>query len=86
QLKLLRSLQEEVNKRTEDFRRKHPNLDGLDAKQRGELDDVRREQKEVADLLEQMSRPPGEVPDDEKPDEPKKEEPKKGELKKGEER
>lgn len=71
QLKLLRSLQEEVNRRTEDFRRKNPNLEGLDAKGRAELDDIRREQKEVADLLEQMTRPPGEMPNPEAKDDKK---------------
>ncbi|MFQ3591711.1 MAG: hypothetical protein SNJ82_00780, partial [Gemmataceae bacterium] len=60
QLKLLRNLQEEVNRRTADFSRRHPNLENLDAKAQAELDELRRDQKEVADLLEQMTRPPGE--------------------------
>jgi hypothetical protein len=60
QLKLLRNLQEEVNKRTVDFTRRNPNLENLEPKAKAELDDLRREQKEVADLLEQMTRPPGE--------------------------
>lgn len=60
QLKLLRNLQEEVNRRTADFTRRHPNVENLDPKAQAELDDLRREQKEVADLLEQMTRPPGE--------------------------
>jgi hypothetical protein len=60
QLRLLRNLQEEINKRTSDFARRHPNLENLQPKAQAELDDIRREQKEVADLLEQMTRPPGE--------------------------
>src|SRR5262249_28774805 len=51
QLRLLRSLQKEVNDRTEAFRKKHPDLDKLGPKEKAELQEIRREQKEVADLL-----------------------------------
>lgn len=59
QLKLLRSLQKEVNDRTTEFAKKHPNPGALDAKAKAELQEVRREQKEVADLLERLTQPLG---------------------------
>jgi peptidoglycan hydrolase CwlO-like protein len=77
-----------VNRRTEDFRRRNPNVENLENKAKTELDEIRREQKEVADLLEQLTRPPGEMPDEkkdeEKKDDDKKEE--KKERKKGDEK
>ena len=57
QLKLLRSLQQEVNERTAAFRQKYPNLEALDQAGKTELQDLQREQKEVADLLERLIRP-----------------------------
>lgn len=60
QLKLLRAMQKEVNDRTAEFTKKHPNLDQLNDKDRAELLEIRREQKEVADLLERLTSPPGE--------------------------
>jgi hypothetical protein len=76
QLKLLRAMQEEVNKKTAEFRKEHPDLDDLKEAEKRELDDIRREQREVADLLEKMTRPPGEMDDekDEKKKDDKKEE------------
>ncbi len=65
QLKLLRSMQKEINERTEAFKKKHPVAAKLLPKEKIELQDIRREQKEVADLLEQLNRPPGEDPDEE---------------------
>ena len=65
QLKLLRSMQKEVNERTEAFKKAHPDLTKLGPKDKAELQEIRREQKEVADLLEQLSRPPDEEPDPE---------------------
>jgi hypothetical protein len=66
QLKLLRALQKEVNDRTKAFTEKHPDPSKLDAKARAELQEIQREQKEVADLLEHLTRPPGEeaMPDE----------------------
>jgi hypothetical protein len=63
QLKMLRSMQKEVNERTEAFRKKHPNPERLLPKEKAELQEIRREQKEVADLLERLTQPPGEEPD-----------------------
>lgn len=63
QLKLLRALQKEVNDRTEDFRKKHPNADNLGPKEKAELQEILQEQKEVADLLKRYIRPAGDEPD-----------------------
>jgi hypothetical protein len=75
QLKLLRALQKEVNDKTKAFQEKHPDLNDLDAKAKAELQDIRREQKEVADLLEQLTRPAGEepLPDEDEEDKGEKE-------------
>ncbi len=56
QLKLLRSLQQEVSKRTEEFGRQHPNAKELTDKEKSDLQTLRRDQEEVADLLEEMTR------------------------------
>ena len=61
-LKLLRSLQKEVNDRTKAFMERHPDPKKLGPKEKAELQEIRREQKEVADLLEQLTRPAGEEP------------------------
>lgn len=60
QLKLLRAMQAEVNERTEAFRKAHPDLALLDKKAQAELQTIRRDQKEVADLLEALMKPAGE--------------------------
>jgi DNA repair exonuclease SbcCD ATPase subunit len=65
QLKLLKTMQKEVNERTAAFKKKHPNLANLNAKEKTELQDIRREQKEVADLLDRLTQPPGDDPEDE---------------------
>jgi hypothetical protein len=77
QLKLLRHMQKEVKDRTEAFHKKHPNLDALNPRQKKELDGIRREQKEIADLLEELLRPAGE--DGGEKDEPEKKDEKKDE-------
>lgn len=68
QLKLLRTLQKEVNDKTEEFRRKHPNPENVGPKEKAELQEIRQEQKEIADLVERYARAGGEDPD---PDAPK---------------
>ena len=65
QLKLLRAMQMEVNERTDAFSKKNPDLGKLDDKQKSELQIIRRDQKEVADLLDELMRPAGEPADDE---------------------
>ena len=57
QLKLLRQMQAEVNKRTEDFRKAHPDPAKLDEKGKAELQDVRRSQQEIAELLDELIEP-----------------------------
>src|SRR5262249_10793283 len=54
QLKLLRKLQQDVNERTEVFKREHPDLKQLVDKDKLELDSIRKEQRDVADLLEEL--------------------------------
>ncbi len=56
QLRLLRRMQKEVNDRTEAFNKNRPDREKLGAKEKAELESVRRDQKEVADLLEELSR------------------------------
>jgi hypothetical protein len=54
QLKLLRAMQEDVNKRTEAFRKAHPDLDNLTEKEKTELATIRRDQQDIAGLLEEL--------------------------------
>lgn len=57
QLKALRSLQQEVNDRTSDFSRKHPDRDQLSKDEQQELAKLQKDQQEVADLLEDLLAP-----------------------------
>jgi hypothetical protein len=57
QYKLLRSLQAEVNQRTEEFARKHPDASRMTERDQAELQGLRREQKEIADLLDELAQP-----------------------------
>jgi DNA repair exonuclease SbcCD ATPase subunit len=57
QLKLLRQMQVDVNKQTEDFRKAHPDLTKLDDKSKTELQQIRRAQQEVAELLDELLDP-----------------------------
>src|SRR5262249_33861605 len=54
QLKLLRAMQEDVNERTEAFRKAHPDLDNLTEKEKTELATIRRDQQDIAGLLEEL--------------------------------
>ena len=63
-------MQNEVNARTEAFRKAHPDPAKLAPKQQAELQDIRREQKEVGDLLALLTRTADDEPD-EKPMPPK---------------
>jgi hypothetical protein len=60
QYKMLRDMQADVNRRTEAFRKKHPDLEALDEKQKNELQSLRRDQQDVRELLDEMNRPAGE--------------------------
>ncbi len=60
QLKLLRDLQKDVNERTETFRKQHPDLKTLEAKDKNELSAIRKDQQDVAELIDELTRPAGE--------------------------
>lgn len=64
QYKLLRAMQAEVNQRTEEFSRQHPDSKKLTEADQAELQTLRRDQQEVADLLDEINKP---VPEGEKP-------------------
>jgi hypothetical protein len=53
-------MQSEINQKTEDFARQHPDSAKLTDKQKAELQAIRKEQKEVADLLDEIAEPPDE--------------------------
>jgi DNA repair exonuclease SbcCD ATPase subunit len=57
QLKLLRQMQAEVNQRTEAFHKQHPDLAKLAPERQAELQAIEREQREVANLLEELLGP-----------------------------
>lgn len=52
QLKLLRNVQQEIKKRSAAFDQAHPDLDKLTPEEVKELAEIRREQREVAEMLE----------------------------------
>ena len=54
QLKLLRAMQEDVNKRTAAFTKAHPDLDKLTEKEKTELAGIRADQHEIEVLLEEL--------------------------------
>jgi hypothetical protein len=61
QLKLLRTMQAEVNEQTKEFANKHPDPARLTPAEKKELESLQREQKSIADLVEEYNRPgPGE--------------------------
>jgi hypothetical protein len=64
QYKLLRAMQSEVNQRTEEFSRQHPDPKKLTEAEQVELQTIRRDQQEVADLLDEISKP---APEGDKP-------------------
>jgi hypothetical protein len=61
-------MQQDVNQQTEAFKKKHPEPAKMAGprngeRDRGELEDLRRQQKDVADLLDELIRP-GDEPGD----------------------
>jgi hypothetical protein len=58
QLKLLRALQVEVNERTKEFAAKHPDEKKLTEDEKKELEAIRREQREVAEEIEEYTQKP----------------------------
>jgi hypothetical protein len=61
QVKLLRAMQAEVNQAIQVFRKNHPNLDRLDEKEKAEYEGVKREQREIMNLLEALRNPEADV-------------------------
>jgi hypothetical protein len=57
ELKALRSLQREINDLTESFGKEHPNREKLTEPEKRELDALSKEQKEIADLLDDLTKP-----------------------------
>lgn len=57
ELKLLRSLQADLNERTEEFSKKYPDAQNLTEPQKTKLDKLRRTQSDLAALLDEMSQP-----------------------------
>src|SRR5579883_1531568 len=55
QLKVLRALQAELNKRTADFAKDHPNPDKLTDEEKAELRELEQSQLEIAELFEKMA-------------------------------
>ncbi len=60
QLKLLRDLQKDINQRTEAFKKQHPDLKKLEDKDKAELQAIRKDQQDVAELIDELNRPAGE--------------------------
>jgi hypothetical protein len=54
ELKVLRTMQADVNERTEAFGRDHSDLKDLTEPEKTRLQELRREQQEIADLLEEL--------------------------------
>ncbi len=57
QLKVLRSLQDEINQRTVTFGKQHPNQTKLTEDEKRELDSLSKEQKEIGEMLDEMAKP-----------------------------
>jgi tetratricopeptide (TPR) repeat protein len=58
QYKLLRDMQADINKKTEDFRKNHPDTGKLAEKDKAELQSLQKEQRDVAELLDELNRTP----------------------------
>jgi hypothetical protein len=69
QLKLLRDMQKDVNQRTEAFKKQHPDTKNLAGKDKAELESIRKDQQDVADLIDELSRPVNE-PEEKEGDKP----------------
>jgi hypothetical protein len=57
---MLRDMQQDINRRTEAFRKTHPEADKLNEAAKAELQTITRDQKDVAELLDELNRPAGE--------------------------
>ena len=73
ELKLVRALQAEVKQRNEEFNRQHPDPKKLTDKDRADRASIHRDQREVTELIEEMTQPPeaeGDKPADKQGDKP----------------
>ncbi|HEY7326567.1 MAG TPA: hypothetical protein VH592_02935 [Gemmataceae bacterium] len=61
QLKLLRDLQKDINERTETLKKQHPDLKKLPEKDQAVLESIRKDQQDVAELIDEMNRPAGDA-------------------------
>jgi hypothetical protein len=61
QLRLLRDLQKDINQRTDTFKKQHPDLKKLEEKDKSELKSIRKDQQDVAELIDELTRPSGEA-------------------------
>lgn len=61
QLKLLRDLQKDINERTETFKKQHLELKKLPKKDQAVLESIRKDQQDVAELIDELNRPAGEA-------------------------
>jgi hypothetical protein len=59
QLKVLRSLQQEINDRTETFGKQHPDKTKMTDDEKRRLDSLSKEQREIAELLDEITKPTG---------------------------
>ncbi len=77
QLKVLRALQAELNGRTAQFAKDHPDPDKLTEAEREELKELEQAQREIADLFEQIAKlfPPKDSPKEAPKDTPPQEKP-----------
>ncbi len=77
QLKVLRVLQAELNGRTVQFAKDHPDADKLTDAEREELKELEQAQREIAELFEQMAKlfPPKDAPKEAPKDAPQPEKP-----------
>jgi hypothetical protein len=62
QYKMLREMQADINKRTESFRNQHPKPDKLTDSELSELKALQRDQKDVAELLDELQKEPADEP------------------------
>jgi hypothetical protein len=63
QLKLLHDLQKDINQRTKTFQQENPDLKNLPEKARAVLESIRKDQQDVAELIDELNRPAGEPGD-----------------------
>jgi len=65
QLKALRAMQAEVNERTAEFDKAHPEKDRLSDEEKDELKELEQSQRDVAELFDKLAalfRPAEEIP------------------------